>query len=181
MNAEELINKGKSAALAGYDMGNGLMNKVPALKSKRNKLIVWGVLGALVAVLMFSMLGGGSEDPFDVAKNTMVALAKGDLETFFENLYWPDDVREEFSKLSEKEVEVLEKELAKGFIESFSDMTEEQQQLMIEAFSSMKCESVKSSGDEAQVEVKLRKIGGGEDTQTYKLKKYDGEWKLIMN
>jgi len=37
MNAEELINKGKSIAQSGYDKGNGLMDKVPVLKSKRNK------------------------------------------------------------------------------------------------------------------------------------------------
>lgn len=64
MNAkiEEVINKGKAAAQAGYDKGNGLMDKVPALKSKRNKLIVWGVLAIMVVAIVFSFIGGGSAE-----------------------------------------------------------------------------------------------------------------------
>jgi len=62
MNAEDLINKGKTIAQSGYDKGNGLMDKVPALKSKRNKLIAWGVLGVIVLVVLFSLVGGGSPE-----------------------------------------------------------------------------------------------------------------------
>lgn len=64
MNAkiEEVTNKGKAAAQAGYDKGNGLMDKVPALKSKRNKLIVWGVLAIMVVAIVFSFIGGGSAE-----------------------------------------------------------------------------------------------------------------------
>lgn len=64
MNAkiEEVINKGKAAAQAGYDKGNGLMDKVPALKSKRNKLIVWGVLAIMVVAIVFWFIGGGSAE-----------------------------------------------------------------------------------------------------------------------
>lgn len=64
MNAkvEEMINMGKSAAQAGYDKGNDLMDKVPMLKSKRNKLIVWGVMAVIVVAIVFSFVGGGSAE-----------------------------------------------------------------------------------------------------------------------
>lgn len=64
MNAkvEGIINKGKAAVQTGYDKGNGLMDKVPALKSKRNKLIVWGVLAIIVVTIVFSFVGGGSPE-----------------------------------------------------------------------------------------------------------------------
>lgn len=72
MNAkiEEMVNKGKLAATAGFEKGNEMMDKVPALKSKRNKLLVWGgivVIVVLALVMLFG--GGGSEEDAAVALN----------------------------------------------------------------------------------------------------------------
>lgn len=72
MNAkiEEMVNKGKLAATAGFEKGNEMMDKVLALKSKRNKLLVWGgivVIVVLALVMLFG--GGGSEEDAAVALN----------------------------------------------------------------------------------------------------------------
>lgn len=72
MNAkiEGMVNKGKLAATTGFEKGNEMMDKVPALKSKRNKLLVWGgivVIVVLALVMLFG--GGGSEEDAAVALN----------------------------------------------------------------------------------------------------------------
>ena len=72
MNAkiEEMVNKGKLAATAGFEKGNEMMDKVPALKSKRNKLLVWGgIVVTVVLALVMLFGGGGSEEDAAVALN----------------------------------------------------------------------------------------------------------------
>jgi len=179
-NVQEIIRKGKVAAKAGYQWGNELMDKVPALKSRHNKMVVWCLL-ALLSIVAIVNAFGGSAKPFAVAKETMVALAEGDLETFFWNVYWPRELKDRMAKLSDTEVKVLEKAAVQGFIDSFSNLSEDEQKLMAEAYLSMRCEKETINGDDAKVEVKLRKVGGEEGEATFYLKKDDGEWKLDVN
>lgn len=69
-NIEEMVNKGKLAATAGFEKGNEMMDKVPALKSKRNKLLVWGgIVVIVVLALVMLFWGGGSEEDAAVALN----------------------------------------------------------------------------------------------------------------
>lgn len=101
MNAkiEEMVNKGKLAATAGFEKGNEMMDKVPALKSKRNKLLVWGgivVIVVLALVMLFG--GGGSEEDAAVALNDVCKAwlceryGKDAVKKYeFENLQWNEN------------------------------------------------------------------------------------------
>lgn len=68
----DLINKGKSAAMKGYEKGNELMDKVGFLKSSRNKKIAWCVLGGLLCWFLYSVLFGVSVSDIESATKDMM-------------------------------------------------------------------------------------------------------------
>lgn len=69
---ESLINKGKKAAMQGYEKGNELMDKVSFLKSPRNKKIAWCILGGLVCWFLYSCLFGVSVSDIESATKDMM-------------------------------------------------------------------------------------------------------------
>ena len=68
----DLINKGKSAAMKGYEKGNELMDKVSFLKNPRNKKIAWCVLGGLLCWFLYSALFGVSVSDIESATKDLM-------------------------------------------------------------------------------------------------------------
>lgn len=182
MNAkiEEMVNKGKLAATAGFEKGNEMMDKVPALKSKRNKLLVWGGIAVVLLLGAFCLFSGGTATPFEVVKESMIAISQGDLETFIGNVYFSSEQKEEFSKLSDAEVADLEKEFVKEFASSFENMSEDELAALQSAFAAMKEVKTSVDGDVATVTWSVSRAGESIE-QSEKLKKDDGTWKIKVD
>lgn len=53
------LQRGKELVMAGYEKGNTTMDKVGFLKSKKNKLIAWGVAGVVAFVAICCLFTGG--------------------------------------------------------------------------------------------------------------------------
>ena len=64
--AVPLCIKGKELALTGYAKGNELMDKVSFLQKPLHKKIVWGMLGILVVMGVWTVVGGSDDyaDPY---------------------------------------------------------------------------------------------------------------------
>lgn len=175
--ANEALAKGQEF----YNKGNELMDKVPVLRNPLYKKIVWGVLCLVVLLVVGRIFGcGGSQDPFDVVKETMVAMTEGDIETMFSHIYIPPQERERLAKLSDEEVELAEKEIANGFANMFGNVTEEQLAVMKAAIGTMRHKDTEEDGDKAVVRYVIT-AGGEEHEDKATLRKVDGEWKIDFN
>lgn len=175
------VEQAKQKAGALYEKGNELMDKVSFLKNPRNKKIAWGVLGAICLLVVFVIVGalcGGGQKPFDVFKETMIAAVQGDLETMFEHMYIPAEEREKLSKLSEKEAELVEKEIVEEFLRQFEGLSEEQLAIIQEGMKNMKEVETKTDGDKATVTASVMRMGE-ERRASVQLRKEDGEWKVL--
>ncbi len=175
------VEQAKQKAGALYEKGNELMDKVSFLKNPRNKKIAWGVLGAICLLVVLGIVGalcGGGQKPFDVFKETMIAAVQGDLETMFEHMYIPAEEREKLSKLSEKEAELVEKEIVEEFLRQFEGLSEEQLAIIQEGMKNMKEVETKTDGDKATVTASVMRMGE-ERRASVQLRKEDGEWKVL--
>lgn len=176
---KEAMEKGKAKAQAVYAKGNELMDRVSFLKNPLYKKIVWGVLGLVVLLVVGRIFGcGASQSPFDVVKETCVAFVEGDLETVFKHMYIDEKYREQLSKASDAELELLEKQIVKEYCKGFDDMDPEGLKVMQEVMRNMKEKSTKIDGDKAKVTAAVA-IMGKEDPKDFELRKVDGEWKLL--
>lgn len=177
----EAMKKGVAQAQAVYAKGNELMDRVSFLKNPLYKKIVWGVLG-LIVVLAIGLIFrcGSSMSPFDVVKETMVAAAEGDLETFFKHVYIKDEMQEKLSKASDAELELLEKQIVKEYCKVFDGMEPEELKAIQETMRNMKEKSTKIDGDKAKVTAVITQMGE-ENQRNFCLRKVDGEWKLDMD
>lgn len=174
---EEIVNKGKLAATAGFEKGNEMMDKVPALKNKRNKLLAWGGIAVVLLLGALCLFSGGTATPFEVVKESMIAMSQGDLETFFGNLYFSPEAKKEFSKLSDAEAAVLEKDLVKQFASMYENVSEDELAVMQSALVAMKEVKTSVDGDVATVTWSVLRAGESEEQST-KLKKDNGTWKI---
>lgn len=175
------IEQVKQKAGALYEKGNELMDKVSFLKSPRNKKIAWGVLGAICLLVAFMIVGalcGGGQKPFDVFKETMIVASQGDLEAMFKHFYIPVEERERLAKLSDKEAELVEKEIVGEFLRQFEGLSEEQLAIIQEGMKNMKEVETKIDGDKATVTVSVTRMGV-EARASVQLRKEDGEWKVL--
>lgn len=175
------VEQAKQKVGALYEKGNELMDKVSFLKTPRNKKIAWGILGVVCFWAAFVIVGtlcGGGQKPFDVFKETMIAAAQGDLEAMFEHVYIPAEEREKLAKLSEKESELVERELVGEFLRQFEGLSEEQLAMIQECMKNMKEVETKKDGDKATVTFSVMGIGG-ERRSSVQLRKEDGEWKVL--
>ena len=177
---EASLSKAKDAAASAINKGNEAMDKVSFLKNPLHKKIAWGIL-AVVAVLLFARICGcgGSRSPYDVAHETMIALVEGDIETYFENMYVEDEMRQKLSKLSKTEARVLEEKLVEGFFSAVQSLSDDERKIMLEKMAKMKHASTKVEGDTAIVEVSMPGADGDEVSETYTLRKVDGDWKFV--
>ena len=177
---EASLGKAKDAAISAIDKGNEAMDKVSFLKNPLHKKIAWGMLAA-VAVLLFARIFGcgGSRSPYDVAHESLIALVEGDIETYFENMYVEDEMRQQLSKLSKTEARVLEEKLVEGFFSVFQTLSDDERKIMLEKMAKMKHVSTKVDGDTAVVEVSMTNVDGEEYSQTYTLRKVEGDWKFV--
>lgn len=57
---KNILDKGRLLVKVGYEKGNGFMDAVPLLRSKRNKCIVWFCVAGIVIVALFRMLQSGT-------------------------------------------------------------------------------------------------------------------------
>ena len=169
----EAMKKGTAQAQAVYAKGNELMDRVSFLRNPLYKKIVWGVLGLVVLLAVGRIFGcGSSMSPFDVAKETLVAMSSGDVETFLDHLYIPS---ENGKTLSEEEKKLFA-QMAMKQIQSGDMDNLDMAKAMIKG---MKEKSTDIRGDEATVTVVIR-LMGEEHEQKFNLHKQDGEWKVDM-
>lgn len=174
----EALANGKAGAQAAYAKGNELMDKVGFLKNPTYKKIVWGVLCLVVLLVVGRIFGcGGTQTPFDVVKETMVAIPDGDLETVFSHMYIPSEERERLSKLSAAEVELFEKQIVESFVRGLGDVSAEELAVMKSVFETIQHKGTKVEGDKAVVTYSLTACGE-EKEETVELRKVDGEWKI---
>ena len=169
----EAMKKGTAQAQAVYAKGNELMDRVSFLKNPLYKKIVWGVLGLVVLLVVGRIFGcGSSQSPFEVAKETMVAIFSGDAETFINHVY----IEGENGKTPSREE--LRK-LAPMFVKKFQsdDMDDAAKELLIKMAEGMKEKSTDVKGDEATVTVVMEMMGK-EEEKKIKLRKQAGEWKF---
>ena len=175
--AKTLAKQGKEKALSVYKKGNDMMNKVSFLKSPARKKVAWGIIGVIALSLFLRICGcGGSAAPFDVARETMVALVAGDMDTLFENMYFP----EEITKLPNAQKTILAEKLINGFIAVYASVSDAEREVIIEGLSDMKHVSTEIDGDTAVVTVSIKNTDGDENSQIYTLRNVDGDWKLKL-
>ena len=176
----EKVNEALAKGKDFYNKGNELMDKVGFLKNPLHKKIAWGALCLLAFLVVGRIFGcGGTQSPFDVVKETMVAIPDGDLETVFSHVYMPPEERERLSKLSAAEVELIEKGIVESFVQSFGNMSAEELAAMKSVFEAIRHKSTKVEGDKAEVTYVMT-AGGEENEQHATLRKVDGEWKVDM-
>lgn len=175
--AKVVAEQGKAAAMSAYKKGNEMMDKVSFLKSPAHKKLAWGVLAVIVLVLFLRMCGcGGSPEPFDVAREVMLAIPLGDVETLLDNLYMPEEISSGIANASKEERAFIKKGAIEGLMSD--PLSDEERAIMIEKLSEMKHVSTKIDGDVATVEVIIGQAFGGEANKTLKLRKINGDWKM---
>lgn len=181
MNNEKInvaLANGKAGAQAAYAKGNELMDKVGFLKKPLHKKIAWGVLCLLALLVIGRIFGcGGSQSPFEVVKESMLAMTEGDLETLFGHMYIPETERQTLAKMSEAELALAEKQIVSGIMKEYEAMSEDELAVMRAAFASMRHKSTKIEGDRATVVCAVT-VGGEERENEMTLRKVDGEWAM---
>ena len=174
-----IISRAKGSVISIYNKGNTVMDKVPLLQKPLYKKCVWGVLSVIALVLIFRIFGcASSQSPYTVLKESYIALLEGDMETFFSHLYIDEETRAGLSKMSDKEIRLVEEKIAQDFVTSVASMSEEMREVMVERLNAMKHVSTEINGDTAEVVLSGKSLDGEDSELKGTLRKVDGEWKF---
>ena len=176
---EEMVSKAKEAATSMYNKGNEIMDKAPFMRKPLYKKCAWGILSVVALVLVLRIFGcTSSSSPYDVLKESYIALLEGDMETFFSHLYIDEETRAGLSKMSDEEVRLVEEKVAEGFVSSVASIPEGMREVMVERLKEMKHVSTTINGDTAEVVLSGKNFEGEEGELKGTLRKVNGEWKF---